>query len=275
MAGPLEGVTVLDLTSVVAGPYATKLLADYGARVIKAEPRGGDPARSFGPFPDSKPDREASGLFMHLNINKQSIVLDPHTDDGAATVRRLAQIVDVVVEDLPPGEAEAAGWGWDTLHSINPRLIMCSITPYGQSGPYRDYRGSRADHAGDRRPAARHRRRRSRADQSRRPLRRLPRRGDRRVRDPAGPQTRLHRLAGRRLDRHFDLPMSGRLPRPAHHSPARRRIQRRRPRPSPSDAAPGGFRHVPLRRRLRQHRRRRYADAASAALDRPRRSARG
>ena len=142
MAGPLEGIVVLDLTRTVAGPYATKLLADYGARVIKAEPRGGDPSRRFGPFPENKPDIEASGVYMHLNTNKQSIVLDPHTDDGAATVRRLAQLVDVVVEDLQPGEAEASGWGWEMLHSINPRLILCSITPFGQTGPYRDYRGS-------------------------------------------------------------------------------------------------------------------------------------
>lgn len=142
MPGPLDGMVVLDLTTAVAGPYATKLLSDYGARVIKAEPRGGDPSRRFGPFPDHKLNLEASGLFMHLNTNKQSIVLDPHTDDGAATVRRLAQMVDVVVEDLPPGEAETAGWGWHTLHAINPKLILCSITPYGQTGPYRDYRGS-------------------------------------------------------------------------------------------------------------------------------------
>jgi len=142
MAGPLEGLVVLDLTTGVAGPYATKLLADYGARVIKAEPRGGDPARQSGPFVDHKPDIEASGLYLHLNTNKQSIVLDPHTDDGAATVRRLAQIVDVVVENQRPGDAEAAGWGWETLHAINPKLVMCSITPYGQTGPYRLYRGS-------------------------------------------------------------------------------------------------------------------------------------
>ncbi len=142
MPGPLEGLQVLDLTRDVAGPYSTKLLADYGARVIKVEPRGGDPARAFGPFPDRKPDPEASGLFLHLNTNKQSVVLDAHTDDGAATVRRLASQVQVVVEDLPPGEAEAYGWGWDVLRAINPSLVLCSITPYGQDGPYAGYRGS-------------------------------------------------------------------------------------------------------------------------------------
>ena len=142
MAGPLDGLQVLDLTRNVAGPYATKLLADYGARVIKVEPRGGDPARAFGPFPGGKPDREASGLFLHLNTNKQSVVLDYHTEDGAATVRRLARRVHVVVEDGPPGEAAANGWGWEALHAINPGLVLCSITPFGQDGPYASYRGS-------------------------------------------------------------------------------------------------------------------------------------
>ena len=142
MAGPLNGIRVLDLSRHVAGPYASKLLADYGARVIKAEPRGGDPTRQFGPFPNQRPNLEASGLFLFLNTNKQSIVVDPHTDDGAATVRRLARQVDVVIEDLAPGEAAEAGWGWEVLHAINPRLVLCSITPFGQTGPYRDYRGS-------------------------------------------------------------------------------------------------------------------------------------
>ena len=142
MAGPLDGVRVLDLSRNVAGPYATKLLADFGARVIKVEPRGGDPSRRFGPFPGDAPDLEASGLFLHLNTNKESIVLDPHTDDGATTVRRLARQVDVVVEDGAPGEAAAAGWGWDALQALNPRLVLCSITAFGQTGPYRNYRGS-------------------------------------------------------------------------------------------------------------------------------------
>ena len=142
MPGPLDGLQVLDLSRDVAGPYATKLLADYGARVIKVEPRGGDPARAFGPFPDGKPDPEASGLFLHLNTSKQSVVLDAHTDDGAATVRRLASQVHVVVEDLAPGEAARYGWGWDQLRAINPSLILCSITPFGQEGPYAPYRGS-------------------------------------------------------------------------------------------------------------------------------------
>ncbi len=142
MGGPLAGLQVLDLSRNVAGPYATKLLADYGARVIKVEPRGGDPSRRFGPFPGNAPDIEGSGLFLHLNTNKLSIVLDPHTDDGATAVRRLARQVDVIVEDGMPGEAAAAGWGWEVLHALNPRLVLCSITAFGQSGPYRDYRGS-------------------------------------------------------------------------------------------------------------------------------------
>ena len=142
MAGPLDGLQILDLSCNVAGPYATKLLADYGARVIKLEPRGGDPSRRFGPFPGNTPDIEASGLFLHLNTNKQSVVLDPHTDDGATAVRRLARQVDVIVEDGMPGKAAASGWGWDVLYALNPRLVLCSITAFGQTGPYRDYRGS-------------------------------------------------------------------------------------------------------------------------------------
>lgn len=142
MAGPLAGLRILDLSRHAAGPYATKLLADFGAQVIKIEPRGGDPSRHFGPFPGNQPDPEASGLFLHLNTNKQSIVLDPHTDDGAAAVRRLARLVDVIVEDAMPGEAAASGWGWEVLRALNPRLVLCSITAFGQTGPYRGYRGS-------------------------------------------------------------------------------------------------------------------------------------
>ena len=130
------------LTRNVAGPFATKLLADFGADVLKLEPPGGDPARQFGPFPGDEPHPERSGLFLHLNTNKRSAVLDPSTPEGAATIRRLAAEADVLVEDYAPGEA--AAWGWDpaALAAAHPRLVVASITPYGQTGPYRDYRGS-------------------------------------------------------------------------------------------------------------------------------------
>ena len=142
MPGPLTGIRVLDLTRDVAGPYATKLLADFGADVFKLEPPEGDPARAFGPFPADEPHPERSGLFLHLNTNKRSAVLDPSSPEGAATIRRLAAEADVLLEDYAPGQA--AAWGWDPreLADANPGLAVISITAFGQTGPYRDYRGS-------------------------------------------------------------------------------------------------------------------------------------
>ena len=142
MAAPLEDIRVLDLTRNVAGPYATKLLADYGADVLKLEPPDGDPARRFGPFPGNVEDPEASGLFLHLNTNKRSATVDPATAEGAATIRRLATECDVVIEDHDAGRAAAWGWGWDELSRDRDDLVMLSLTPFGQDGPYRDYLGS-------------------------------------------------------------------------------------------------------------------------------------
>ncbi|MDA0270727.1 MAG: CoA transferase [Chloroflexi bacterium] len=142
MAAPLEGLRVLDLTRNVAGPYATKILADFGADVLKVEPPEGDPSRTFGPFPGDEPHPERSGLFLHLNTNKRSITLDVASETGAAEIRRLSAGVDVVIEDQPAGAAARWGWGWSTLSADHPELIMVSITPFGQTGPYRDYRGS-------------------------------------------------------------------------------------------------------------------------------------
>jgi crotonobetainyl-CoA:carnitine CoA-transferase CaiB-like acyl-CoA transferase len=142
MPGPLAGISVVDLTRGVAGPYATKLLADYGADVLKVEPPEGDPTRRYGPFRDEIAHPERSGLFLHLNTNKRSYVLDASAPGAGDTIARLAAVADVLVEDFAPGEAEAHGWGWETLRRANPSLVMASITAFGQSGPYRDYRGS-------------------------------------------------------------------------------------------------------------------------------------
>ncbi len=142
MAGPLEGIHILDLTRNVAGPYATKLLADFGADVIKAEPLDGDPSRRSGPFFEDDPNAEKSALFLHLNTSKRSITLDPSTRAGAGLVRRLARNADIVIEDFAPGQAEAWEFGWTELSEGRDDLVMASITPFGQSGPYRDYRGS-------------------------------------------------------------------------------------------------------------------------------------
>ena len=136
MPGPLDGVRVCDLTRGIAGPHATKLLADYGASVTKVEPPEGDPARRWGPFKDDVPNPEASAPFLLLNTNKRSICADLHHADGIDLVRRLLENSDVVVEDFAPGELAALGLDLDGLRRERPALVICSITPFGQTGPY-------------------------------------------------------------------------------------------------------------------------------------------
>jgi crotonobetainyl-CoA:carnitine CoA-transferase CaiB-like acyl-CoA transferase len=138
----LEGVRVLDLTQEIAGPYCTKLLADYGADVIKVEPSGGDPARDHGPFPRDDPHPEKSALFLHLNTNKRGVCLDLESAGGTRCLAALAAWADVVLESFPAGGLTSLGLGFETLSAANPRLVMTSITPFGQDGPYRDYRSS-------------------------------------------------------------------------------------------------------------------------------------
>jgi crotonobetainyl-CoA:carnitine CoA-transferase CaiB-like acyl-CoA transferase len=126
---------------MVAGPYCTRLLADFGAEVVKVEPPGqGDAARTRGPFLNDDPDPEQSGLFLYLNTDKLSVTLNIETEDGKAIFRKLIAGADVLVEDRPPGEMERLGLGYESLKQINPNLIMVSITPFGQVGPYRDYK---------------------------------------------------------------------------------------------------------------------------------------
>ena len=138
--GPLAGVRVVDLTQCIAGPYCTKLFADYGADVVKIErPRTGDPARTMGPFFHDKPHLEGSGLFLHLNTNKQSVTVDLETEGGREIVRRLVKDADILVESFRPGVMAACGLDYATLEQINPRLVMTSISNFGQTGPYRDY----------------------------------------------------------------------------------------------------------------------------------------
>jgi crotonobetainyl-CoA:carnitine CoA-transferase CaiB-like acyl-CoA transferase len=140
--GALAGLRVLDFTHHIAGPYCTKLLADYGADVIKVEPTTGDGARRTGPFPNDVPHPEKSGLFLHLNTNKRSIAVDLKNAGAADIIERLAQWAEVVVENFRPGVADRLGIGYDILTEINPGLIYTSISNFGQTGPYRDYRGS-------------------------------------------------------------------------------------------------------------------------------------
>jgi crotonobetainyl-CoA:carnitine CoA-transferase CaiB-like acyl-CoA transferase len=137
--GPLAGLRVLDLTWQIAGPYCTKLLADYGADVIKIErPESGDPSRAFPPFYHDTPNPEGSLHFLYLNTNKRSILLDLKSEHGRQAFLALAREADVVVENFRPGVIERLGIGWAALHALNPRLILTSISNFGQTGPNRD-----------------------------------------------------------------------------------------------------------------------------------------
>ncbi|RLC93426.1 MAG: hypothetical protein DRI39_05715 [Chloroflexi bacterium] len=137
----LSDVRVLDLTWYIAGPYCTKLLADYGAEVIKVErPGQGDPARSIGPFLDDEPDIEKSGLFLHLNTNKRSITLNVKSHAGKKILRKLVEQVDIVVESFSPRVMPSLGLDYSTLQKANPSLVLTSISNFGQTGPYRNYR---------------------------------------------------------------------------------------------------------------------------------------
>lgn len=136
MPGPLEGIRVADLTRGIAGPHTTKLLADYGATVTKIEPFEGDPARQLGPFKGDRPNRETSAPFLFLNTNKRSVCLDLHRPEGIEIARRLALTSDVVVEDFAPGEMAALGLDLAALRLQRSQLVACSLTPFGQTGPY-------------------------------------------------------------------------------------------------------------------------------------------
>ena len=137
----LHGCRILEIASLIPGPYCGKLLASLGARVIKVEPPGGgDPARRRGPFPDDHPHPERSGLFLYLNTGKQSITLNLRDAAGRALLRRLAARVDLVIHDHAPDAARAAGLDADTLLAANPGAIIVAATPFGSSGPYANRR---------------------------------------------------------------------------------------------------------------------------------------
>src|SRR5579884_288188 len=126
----LSGITILDLTHQVAGPFATKLLAGYGAEVIKVEPPWGDVSRRWGPFPNDAPHPEKSGFFLYLNTGKKGITLNLKTEGGRRIFRELAQRVDALVENFAPDTLPSLGLGWEQLHALNPRLVMVSISNF-------------------------------------------------------------------------------------------------------------------------------------------------
>jgi crotonobetainyl-CoA:carnitine CoA-transferase CaiB-like acyl-CoA transferase len=140
---PLNGLRVLDLSRLLPGPFATLVLADLGADVVKVEdPQGGDSLRWIPPLAG-----EQSGAFHALNRNKRSLALDLRRPAGAAALLRLARSADAVVESFRPGVLDRLGVGWDALRAANPRLVLCSITGYGQDGPHAQRAGHDLDYA--------------------------------------------------------------------------------------------------------------------------------
>ncbi|MFF0494015.1 CaiB/BaiF CoA transferase family protein [Nocardia sp. NPDC004068] len=134
MTGPLDGVRILDLTSNFMGPYASLLLADMGADVAKIESRDGDTTRGVGP----RRNPGMSAIFLHLNRNKRSLVLDLKTPDGNAAVRRMLGSADVLLHSLRPRTMAKLGLSYDAVHALNPRVIYCGAFGFGQNGPYAD-----------------------------------------------------------------------------------------------------------------------------------------
>ena len=143
MPGLLEGVKVVDFTHYFAGPYCTKLLATLGAEVIKIErPGSGDPIRSIPPFSSRRLPGESGAWFLYLNTSKKSVSLDLKSEKGREIVLKLIEGADIVVENFAPGVMERLGLGYDSLSNVNPAVVMTSISNYGQTGPYRDWKAS-------------------------------------------------------------------------------------------------------------------------------------
>jgi crotonobetainyl-CoA:carnitine CoA-transferase CaiB-like acyl-CoA transferase len=138
----LDDIRILDLTQHIAGPYATKLFADYGADVIKVEGPAGDVARNLPPFQGDEPNPEKSGLFFYLNTNKRSAVIDLRREAGREALAALALRADVAVESFAPGTLDRLGCGWEFFQQVKPSLPLVSISNFGQTGPYRDFKGS-------------------------------------------------------------------------------------------------------------------------------------
>jgi crotonobetainyl-CoA:carnitine CoA-transferase CaiB-like acyl-CoA transferase len=137
---PLRPLKVIELCSLVAGPYCGKLFADFGADVIKVEPPEGDESRRRGPYPGAEPDPEQSGLFLYLNTNKRGVTLDLTIGVDRDRLGALLADADLLIEDRPPGELGGLGLGYESLRELNPGLVVVSVTPFGQTGPYSQYK---------------------------------------------------------------------------------------------------------------------------------------
>ncbi len=155
MTGLLEGVKVLDLTHYIAGPYCTRLMAGLGADVVKVErPQGGDPVRRFGPFAshphsnreyDESNPAEDGAWHLYLNAGKRSLALDLKSEQGRQLALEMSAKADILVENFAPGTMDGLGLGMRELRRVNPALVVTSISNYGQTGPYRDWRAAEAN----------------------------------------------------------------------------------------------------------------------------------
>lgn len=139
MEGPLTGTRVIDLSQYIAGPYCGRIMAGFGADVIKVEPPDGDPIRRWGPFTEATPHPETGAFHLYLNQGKRSVTLDIETEDGRALLRELLATADVLIESFRPGMLAGLGFGYEQLKEEFPELLYVSVTPFGQTGPYAQY----------------------------------------------------------------------------------------------------------------------------------------
>ena len=142
MDAALEGVSVIDLTHCIAGPYCTKLLAGFGADVLKVEPPGGERGRKMAPFFRDEPGPDSSLPFAYLNTGKRSITLNLKSAEGREMLLSLLGDADVLVENYSPRVMPSLGLDYETLREIAPHLVMVSLSNFGQTGPYRDYKAA-------------------------------------------------------------------------------------------------------------------------------------
>ena len=142
MKNVLAGTTVVELAMGIAGPYATKTLADQGARVIKVEPLGGDPIRCEGTFLDKNNWQESGSQYLFFNTSKESITLNLETQEGQRILEKLIAKADICVEGFAPSESERLGVTYDRFSKHKPGLVMTSVTPFGYTGPYKDMKST-------------------------------------------------------------------------------------------------------------------------------------
>ncbi len=142
MSSALAGVSVIDLTHYIAGPYCTRLLAGFGADVLKIEPPGGEPGRRIAPFFRDEPGPDTSLPFAYLNVGKRSLSLNLKSEEGRNILLSLLPETDVLVENFTPRVMPSLGLDYETLKEAAPHLVMVSISNFGQHGPYRDYRAT-------------------------------------------------------------------------------------------------------------------------------------